>query len=53
MNVAKIAESAIEFVRQFFEESKGDRAIVGISGGKNLALVAKICKEAIGGENET
>ena len=53
MNVDKIANGAIEFVKQFFEDSKGDKAIIGISGGKNSALVAKICKEAIGGENVT
>ena len=40
----------VNWIRQYFKETaaKGQRAIVGISGGKDSAVVAALCVEALG-----
>jgi len=40
----------VEFIRQKVEESKAEGVIVGLSGGVDSALVAKLCAMAIGPE---
>lgn len=45
----KLKEEAIEWLRKWFDENgKGCNAIVGLSGGKDSTIVAKLCAEALG-----
>lgn len=45
------ADSLTEFIRGVVEETGAKGAVVGISGGVDSAVVAKLCADAIGGEN--
>ncbi len=48
-NVEKITEGVINWIREWFEENgKGCNAVIGISGGKDSTIVAKLCVEALG-----
>lgn len=50
-NVEKITEGAINWIREWFEENgKGCNAVIGISGGKDSTIVAKLCVEALGAD---
>ena len=45
----EVKDQCIKWIRDFFEENgKGCNAIVGISGGKDSAVVAALCAEALG-----
>lgn len=45
----KQAEDCIQWIRNWFEENgKDSTAIIGISGGKDSTVVAKLCVEALG-----
>ena len=45
----EVKNQCIKWIRDFFEENgKGCNAIVGISGGKDSAVVAALCVEALG-----
>jgi NAD+ synthase len=49
MDVEKVTESLIQWIRDWFEvNGKGCKAIIGISGGKDSTVVAKLCVEALG-----
>jgi len=41
----------IDYIKSFFEDSKGEKAIIGISGGKDSTVAAALCVEALGKEN--
>lgn len=50
-NVEKVTEGAINWIRNWFEENgKGCNAVIGISGGKDSLIVAKLCVEALGAD---
>ena len=45
----KLKDECINWIRNWFEENgKGCNAIIGISGGKDSTIVAKLCVEALG-----
>ena len=41
----------IDFIKRFFKESNGEKAVIGISGGKDSTVAAALCVEALGKEN--
>ncbi len=47
----KLSEKLIKWTRNWFEENNRDTAVVGISGGKDSAVVAAVLVHAIGAEN--
>ena len=50
-NGKKEAENVIKFVRDYYKNNNIKGAVVGLSGGKDSAVVAAILVEAIGKEN--
>ena len=47
----EVKEQCVKWIQDFFEENgKGCNAIVGISGGKDSAVVSALCVEALGKE---
>lgn len=51
MKVEKIVQDMISWVRNWFEETGGKKAVIGISGGKDSTIAAKVLVEALGKEN--
>ena len=50
-NVEKVTEDAINWIREWFEENgKNCNAVIGVSGGKDSLIVAKLCVEALGAD---
>lgn len=50
-NVEKVTEDAIAWIKDWFEDNgKGCNAVIGISGGKDSTIVAKLCVEALGAD---
>lgn len=50
-NVEKVTDSAVQWIRDWFEKNgKGCNAVVGISGGKDSSVVAALCVKALGKE---
>ena len=48
-NALDVKNQCVEWIRSFFDENgPGCNAIVGISGGKDSAVVAALCVEALG-----
>lgn len=48
-NYTKLKYECIQWLRKWFEENgKGCNAVIGISGGKDSTVVAKLCVEALG-----
>lgn len=43
-------QSCIEWIRSYFDEAKCDKAVVGISGGKDSTVVTALCAAALGKE---
>jgi NAD+ synthase len=41
----------IDYIKRFFKETNGKRAIIGISGGKDSTVAAALCVQALGKEN--
>ena len=41
----------IDYIKRFFKESNGEKAVIGISGGKDSTVAAALCVEALGKEN--
>lgn len=41
----------INWIRKYFEETGGKKAVIGISGGKDSTVAAALCVEALGAEN--
>ena len=51
-NVSKTTDECIKWIRNWFEENGKDcNAVIGISGGKDSTICAKLCCEAIGKEH--
>ena len=50
-NVKEVTEGAINWIREWFEENgKGCNVVLGVSGGKDSTVVAKLCVEALGAD---
>ena len=47
----KLTTNCIEWIRQYFKETNGRKAVIGISGGKDSSVVAGLCVAALGKEN--
>ncbi|MBO5435309.1 NAD(+) synthase [bacterium] len=48
-NVEQTTKDCIQWIRDFFNENGPDcRAVIGISGGKDSTIAAKLCIEALG-----
>lgn len=48
-NVENVTKDLIDWIKDWFEENgKGCNAVIGISGGKDSTIVAKLCVEALG-----
>ena len=48
-NAVKTKDACVQWIRDYFNrDGKGCKAIVGISGGKDSAVVAALCCEALG-----
>ena len=45
------APSLVEKLKSYFKSSGKQKAVLGVSGGVDSALVAKLCTEAVGGGN--
>ena len=52
-NAKKTSEEIIEFIRNYYRENNVKGAVIGISGGKDSAVVAGLFSKAIGPENVT
>ncbi len=51
MDIAKIKDECVEWIRNYFKENgDGCNAVIGISGGKDSTIVAALCVEALGKE---
>ena len=52
IDIKKVKNDLIEWIKNWFEENgKGCNAIIGLSGGKDSTIVAKLCVEALGKEH--
>ena len=50
-NVEKVTEGVINWIREWFDQNGKDcNAVIGISGGKDSTIVAKLCVEALGAD---
>ena len=48
-NAEKVKNDCVEWIREFFKENGPDcNAVIGISGGKDSAVAAALCVEALG-----
>lgn len=52
-NAEKTASEIIKFIRNYYKESSLKGAVIGISGGKDSAVVAGLFTKALGSENVT
>lgn len=51
VDIKKVKEDLIQWIRDYFEENGKDcYAVLGISGGKDSSICAKLCVEALGAE---
>ena len=50
-NAKKETKNIINFIRKYYEDNNLGGCVLGISGGKDSAVVAAIMCEAIGKEN--
>ncbi len=51
MDIKKIRQDCVQWIRDYFEENGKDCcAVIGISGGKDSSIVAALCVEALGAE---
>ncbi len=49
MNIQKIRQDCVKWIRDWFEENGSNcNAVLGISGGKDSSIVAALCVEALG-----
>ena len=46
----KITEQCINWIKDYFTTSGGEKAIIGISGGKDSTVAAALCVEALGAD---
>ena len=49
--IETIVTECINWIRKYFEETGGEKAVIGISGGKDSTIAAALCVEALGAEN--
>ena len=50
-DVEKVTGDCIQWIREWFEENgKNCNAVIGVSGGKDSLIVAKLCVEALGAD---
>lgn len=47
----KLTTDCIEWIKKYFKETNGRKAVIGISGGKDSTVVAGLCVQALGKEN--
>ena len=48
----KVKNEIVQWIREYFRDCGGaDKAVIGISGGKDSSVVAALCAEALGKEN--
>ena len=47
----KVANEIVDFLQSYFAKSKKKKAIIGLSGGIDSAIVAALCEKALGREN--
>ena len=47
----KLTTDCIEWIRKYFKDTNGRKAVIGISGGKDSTVVAGLCVQALGKEN--
>lgn len=52
-NIADIHERLIKAIRSFFRQAGMDKAVLGLSGGIDSAVVASLATEALGQDNVT
>ena len=52
-NVEKVTNEIIDFIRNYYKENNLGKAVIGISGGKDSAVVAGLFTKALGKENVT
>jgi len=51
-DVEKVTKDCIQWIKDWFEKNGKDcNAIIGISGGKDSTIVAKLCVEALGADH--
>lgn len=49
--IETIVTECVNWIRKYFEETCGEKAVIGISGGKDSTIAAALCVEALGAEN--
>jgi len=50
-DVEKVTKDCIQWIKDWFEKNgKGCNAVIGMSGGKDSTIVAKLCVEALGAD---
>jgi len=51
--VAPVTEACVAWIREWFAQNGGEKptAVIGISGGKDSAVVAALCAKALGKDN--
>lgn len=47
----KLTTDCIEWIKNYFKETNGRKAVIGISGGKDSSVVAALCVQALGKDN--
>ena len=47
----KLTTDCIEWIKKYFKDTNGRKAVIGISGGKDSTVVAGLCVQALGKEN--
>lgn len=50
-NLEKITDNLIAWIKTSLKSSGGNKAIIGISGGKDSSVIAALCVKALGKEN--
>lgn len=50
-NYGELAASCVSWFKTFFHDNKGEKAVIGISGGKDSTVAATIACKALGKEN--
>ena len=44
----RMTADCIDWIKEYFRSTDNSNAVIGISGGKDSAVVAALCTEAIG-----